>query len=103
MPPLAELHVSLYAHLLFYISFQSICPIHYSSFIQVWIHNVGLGSLIYSVEQICDDSGEDPECSRSLHPSPSQMNSTQADTLLFHSPFLLYLEHLSDILGLTGL
>ncbi|KAL6613843.1 hypothetical protein ACP70R_036113 [Stipagrostis hirtigluma subsp. patula] len=33
---------------------------------EVWIHNVGLGSLIYSVEQICDDSGEDPACSRSV-------------------------------------
>uniref|UniRef100_A0A804UBJ1 Fungal lipase-type domain-containing protein n=1 Tax=Zea mays TaxID=4577 RepID=A0A804UBJ1_MAIZE len=33
---------------------------------EVWIHNVGLGSLVYSIEEICDDSGEDPTCSRSL-------------------------------------
>lgn len=33
---------------------------------EVWVHNVGLGSLVYSVEQICDDSGEDPTCSRSV-------------------------------------
>ncbi|KAG0517834.1 hypothetical protein BDA96_09G123400 [Sorghum bicolor] len=34
---------------------------------EVWIHNVGLGSLIiYSIEEICDDSGEDPTCSRSV-------------------------------------
>ncbi|GJM91943.1 hypothetical protein PR202_ga08366 [Eleusine coracana subsp. coracana] len=33
---------------------------------EVWVHNVGLGSLVYSVEQICDDSGEDPACSRSV-------------------------------------
>ena len=35
------------------------------SFLQVWIHNIGLGSLVYNVEKICDDSGEDPTCSRS--------------------------------------
>lgn len=33
---------------------------------EVWVHNVGLGSLVYTVEQICDDSGEDPACSRSV-------------------------------------
>ncbi|XP_062181209.1 lipase-like isoform X2 [Phragmites australis] len=33
---------------------------------EVWIHNVGLGSFIYSIEQICDGSGEDPTCSRSV-------------------------------------
>ncbi|KAG8079012.1 hypothetical protein GUJ93_ZPchr0007g5894 [Zizania palustris] len=33
---------------------------------EVWVHNVRVGSLIYSVEQICDDSGEDPTCSRSV-------------------------------------
>jgi len=33
---------------------------------EVWIHNVGLGSLVYSIEEICDDSGEDPTCSRSV-------------------------------------
>ncbi|XP_006645298.1 lipase-like [Oryza brachyantha] len=33
---------------------------------EVWVHNVGLESLVYSVEQICDDSGEDPSCCRSV-------------------------------------
>ncbi|XP_047055889.1 probable feruloyl esterase A [Lolium rigidum] len=33
---------------------------------EVWVHDVGLGSLIYTVEQICDDSGEDPACCRSV-------------------------------------
>lgn len=33
---------------------------------EVWLHNVGLGSLIYLVEEICDKSGEDPSCSRSV-------------------------------------
>nr|CAB3465436.1 unnamed protein product [Digitaria exilis] len=33
---------------------------------EVWIHNVGLGSFVYSIEEICDDSGEDPTCSRSV-------------------------------------
>jgi hypothetical protein len=31
---------------------------------EVWVHNVGLDSLVYPIEQICDDSGEDPACSR---------------------------------------
>ena len=35
-------------------------------YFQVWVHNVGLDSLVYPIEQICDDSGEDPTCSRSL-------------------------------------
>ncbi|KAJ3676187.1 hypothetical protein LUZ60_003599 [Juncus effusus] len=33
---------------------------------EVWLHNIGLGSLVYLVEQVCDDSGEDPSCSRSV-------------------------------------
>ncbi|KAK4784224.1 hypothetical protein SAY86_018592 [Trapa natans] len=33
---------------------------------EVWLHNVGLGSLIYPIEKICDGSGEDPSCSRSV-------------------------------------
>ncbi|PIN14365.1 Triacylglycerol lipase [Handroanthus impetiginosus] len=33
---------------------------------EVWLYNIGLGSLIYMVEKVCDDSGEDPTCSRSV-------------------------------------
>nr|CAB3479374.1 unnamed protein product [Digitaria exilis] len=33
---------------------------------EVWIHDVAIGTLVYSVEKICDDSGEDPTCSRSV-------------------------------------
>ncbi|PON80293.1 Fungal lipase-like domain containing protein [Parasponia andersonii] len=33
---------------------------------EVWLHNIGLGSLIYTVEKVCDSSGEDPTCSRSV-------------------------------------
>lgn len=33
---------------------------------EVWVHNVGLDSLVYPIEEICDDSGEDPRCSRSV-------------------------------------
>ncbi|KAL5150929.1 Lipase [Glycine soja] len=33
---------------------------------EVWLYNIGLGSLVYSVEKICDESGEDPNCSRSV-------------------------------------
>ncbi|KAI5349577.1 hypothetical protein L3X38_002465 [Prunus dulcis] len=33
---------------------------------EVWLYNVGIESLVYEVEKICDDSGEDPTCSRSV-------------------------------------
>lgn len=33
---------------------------------EVWLYNIGIGFLIYPVEKICDDSGEDPDCSRSV-------------------------------------
>ncbi|KAF5197223.1 alpha/beta-Hydrolases superfamily protein [Thalictrum thalictroides] len=33
---------------------------------EVWLYNIGLGSLVYTVEKICDNSGEDPSCSRSV-------------------------------------
>lgn len=35
--------------------------------LQVWLYNIGLGSLVYSVEKICDESGEDPNCSRLVY------------------------------------
>ncbi|RWR94122.1 lipase [Cinnamomum micranthum f. kanehirae] len=33
---------------------------------EVWLYNIGLGSLVYTVEKICDASGEDPACCRSV-------------------------------------
>ncbi|KAL5701363.1 hypothetical protein ACHQM5_026708 [Ranunculus cassubicifolius] len=33
---------------------------------EVWLYNIGLGSLVYTVEKVCDESGEDPSCSRSV-------------------------------------
>ncbi|CAK7333077.1 unnamed protein product [Dovyalis caffra] len=33
---------------------------------EVWLHNIGVGSLVYQVEVVCDGSGEDPDCSRSV-------------------------------------
>ncbi|KAK9161467.1 hypothetical protein Syun_007808 [Stephania yunnanensis] len=33
---------------------------------EVWLYNIGLGSLVYTVERVCDSSGEDPSCSRSV-------------------------------------
>ncbi|XP_047314999.1 lipase-like [Impatiens glandulifera] len=50
-------------------------PPYYSHFVEktyhhfpreVWLHNIDYGSLIYKIETICDDSGEDPSCSRSV-------------------------------------
>ncbi|KMZ72989.1 putative class 3 lipase [Zostera marina] len=33
---------------------------------EVWIYDIILGSLVYEAEKICDSSGEDPNCSRSV-------------------------------------
>lgn len=33
---------------------------------EVWLHNAGIGSLVLLVEKICDSTGEDPTCSRSV-------------------------------------
>ncbi|XVE82076.1 hypothetical protein DITRI_Ditri15bG0117500 [Diplodiscus trichospermus] len=33
---------------------------------EVWLYNIVLGSLVYRVEKVCDGSGEDPTCSRSV-------------------------------------
>ncbi|ONK63442.1 uncharacterized protein A4U43_C07F15200 [Asparagus officinalis] len=33
---------------------------------EVWLHNAGIGSLVYLVDEICDSTGEDPNCSRSV-------------------------------------
>ncbi|KAM7467072.1 hypothetical protein LguiB_014634 [Lonicera macranthoides] len=33
---------------------------------EVWLHNIGYGSLVYTLETVCDASGEDPNCSRSV-------------------------------------
>ncbi|THG03605.1 hypothetical protein TEA_006950 [Camellia sinensis var. sinensis] len=30
---------------------------------EVWIHQIGFGTLVYKVEKVCDGSGEDPSCS----------------------------------------
>nr|XP_029124053.1 uncharacterized protein LOC105057718 isoform X3 [Elaeis guineensis] len=44
----------------------------------VWLHNIGLGSLVYMVEKVCDGSGEDPTCSRSVS------GSSISDHLLYY-------------------
>ncbi|KAM3394723.1 hypothetical protein P3S68_003726 [Capsicum galapagoense] len=31
---------------------------------QVWLHNLDFGLFVYTVEKICDNSGENPSCSR---------------------------------------
>ncbi|KAJ6838216.1 lipase-like [Iris pallida] len=33
---------------------------------EVWLHNAGLGSPVLVTEKICDGTGEDPNCSRSV-------------------------------------
>lgn len=32
----------------------------------MWLYHIGFGSLVYNVEKLCDGSGEDPTCSRSV-------------------------------------
>ncbi|KAL9240867.1 hypothetical protein vseg_015039 [Gypsophila vaccaria] len=44
---------------------------------EVWLYNIGFGSLIYTVEKVCDSSGEDPSCSRSV------LGSSVADHLVY--------------------
>ncbi|PPD99855.1 hypothetical protein GOBAR_DD03108 [Gossypium barbadense] len=38
----------------------------YCMFLIVWLYNLGLGSVVYQFEKVCDGSGEDPDCSRSV-------------------------------------
>ncbi|XP_040988029.1 probable feruloyl esterase A isoform X1 [Juglans microcarpa x Juglans regia] len=33
---------------------------------EVWLYNIGLGSLVYKIEKVCDGTGEDSSCSRSV-------------------------------------
>ncbi|KAL8524950.1 hypothetical protein ACS0TY_014538 [Phlomoides rotata] len=33
---------------------------------EVWLQTIALDSFVYTVEKVCDDSGEDPTCSRSV-------------------------------------
>nr|XP_027116060.1 lipase-like [Coffea arabica] len=33
---------------------------------EVWLYNIGFGSLVFMIEKVCDDSGEDPTCGRSV-------------------------------------
>jgi len=45
---------------------------------EVWLYKIGWGSLVYGVEKVCDDSGEDPTCSRSV------MGCSIADHLVYY-------------------
>uniref|UniRef100_A0A7C8YPZ0 Triacylglycerol lipase n=2 Tax=Opuntia streptacantha TaxID=393608 RepID=A0A7C8YPZ0_OPUST len=44
---------------------------------EVWLYNIGFGSLVHTVEKVCDKSGEDPSCSRSV------MGNSIADHLVY--------------------
>ncbi|KAL3505776.1 hypothetical protein ACH5RR_031158 [Cinchona calisaya] len=33
---------------------------------EVWLYNIGFENLVFTVEKVCDGSGEDPTCSRSV-------------------------------------
>ncbi|KAL5995994.1 hypothetical protein ACLOJK_026067 [Asimina triloba] len=45
---------------------------------EVWLYSIGLGSLVYKVEKLCDDSGEDASCSRHASLFPQQYFSGNA-------------------------
>lgn len=49
---------------------------------EVWLYDVGFESLVYTAEKICDGSGEDPTCSRSV------MGKSIADHLCYYGVFL---------------
>ncbi|KAL9266423.1 Synaptotagmin-5-like protein [Drosera capensis] len=46
---------------------------------EVWLYKVGFGSLVYTAEKVCDGSGENPECSRSV------MGNSISDHLVYLS------------------
>ncbi|KAH9622538.1 hypothetical protein KSS87_020536 [Heliosperma pusillum] len=48
---------------------------HYPT--EVWLYDVAFESLIYSVDKVCDSSGEDPSCSRSV------LGSSVSDHLVY--------------------
>ncbi|CAK9261816.1 unnamed protein product [Sphagnum jensenii] len=49
---------------------------------EVWIFKVGIGRLQYEFEQVCDSSGEDPSCSRSVS------GNSIADHLIYFGVYL---------------
>ncbi|XP_039156814.1 lipase-like isoform X2 [Eucalyptus grandis] len=50
---------------------------------EVWLYNIGFGSLVYQVEKVCDSSGEDPSCSRSV------TGNSLADHLVYYGVGLM--------------
>lgn len=47
-------------------SFSELCmfTVRVAAWLQVWLYDFDLESLVYIVEKVCDGSGEDPFCSR---------------------------------------
>ncbi|GMH28432.1 hypothetical protein Nepgr_030275 [Nepenthes gracilis] len=45
---------------------------------EVWLYKLGFGSLVYTAEKVCDGSGEDPSCSRSV------MGKSISDHLVYY-------------------
>ncbi|XP_047983649.1 lipase [Salvia hispanica] len=45
---------------------------------EVWIRDLAFGSFVYTVEKVCDGSGEDPTCSRSVR------GNSIADHLIYY-------------------
>ncbi|XP_047340571.1 lipase-like [Impatiens glandulifera] len=52
--------------------------------IEVWIHTVQNGSLVHTEEEVCDGSGEDPCCSRSV------IGYSKADHLTYYGQKMSY-------------
>ncbi|KAI3459297.1 hypothetical protein Pfo_015960 [Paulownia fortunei] len=52
---------------------------------EVWLYNIGFGSLIYPVEKVCDGSGEDPTYSRQVYASELYMSGNSiSDHLTYY-------------------
>lgn len=53
---------------------------------EIWLHTVHNGCLVYTEEEVCDGSGEDPGCSRSV------MGYSIADHLTYYGQEMAYYE-----------
>lgn len=73
-------------HLYNFYSVVLVCAFWDSNF-QVWTHNIGIGTLVYMIEQICDSSGEDPSCCRYSLPLPLPLSFSLSLRLILYHPF----------------
>ncbi|KAF3683648.1 putative chromatin-remodeling complex ATPase chain-like [Capsicum annuum] len=72
---------------------------------EVWLHNLGFGLLVYAVEKVCDNSGEDPSCSRQYNSARKNVEFPRRDRP-GRSPFVMVfclVENLLNFARVVGL